>query len=41
MLQNATAAGLTLTIYKVDGTTVLFTETLNSSTAPTALTRAT
>jgi tetrahydromethanopterin S-methyltransferase subunit B len=41
MLQNATASGLTLTIYKVDGTTVLFTETLNSSTAPTALTRAT
>lgn len=40
MLQEKTVSGTTLTTHRVDGTTTAMTHTLNSSTAPTAITRA-
>ena len=40
-LTEFAVSGTTMTIYKVDGTTPLFTCTLNDGTTPTAITRAT
>lgn len=41
ILQESTAAGTTVTVKRVDGSTTAMTFTLDSSTAPTSITRAT
>ena len=39
-LTERAVSGTTLTVKKVDGSTTLFTETLNDDTTPTSITRA-